>query len=449
MVSSVHTNANPILGNEEETAGKLNYEAIVDGFAQIGYGVESPSDEPIYDYDIFDRGSWEPRAVDYTMYNFLFYSDAYETPITRFEKLDLYAFLNEGTERLKNSLVFSVENWIKNNNDEEFNNEILRANYLNDQPLGTGDSYEGNSIIGDTISQGFVIPIVEPMYNDGNGMVTYPNDNPPYPSVVQPRNTGSDFKPLYGKAYSGYLYNLADPLDGQIFGTTTITITHNVIHNTVDWRHFGDIETVIRGTIDHLERNYASIVPVELADFNAVQNNETVVLDWATASETTTSKFVVERAGAEGETVTSNFTSTGLEVEAVGNSSEMNYYGPVVDGDVEYGNTYAYRLRVVDFDGSNQAEDIVKFVEVKPDGNFLFNGFVANPVSETAELRISNPNNELLSVEVVDMTGNVVKSYEFDSSEYQLNVSDISNGAYTVVVRSGSGMQSKQLRVVR
>jgi hypothetical protein len=449
LVSSVNTNANPVLDPTQETVGKLNYDAIIEGFNSIGYSVISPSDDPVYDYDIFDRGSWEPRAVDYTMYNFIFYSEGYNVLPTRFEKLDIYHFLDAGSERLKNNIVFSTEEWAALNMDEDFNNILLRADYVNSDPLGTGASYEGNTIIGDNISEDYVIPIEEPMYNDGNGMVTYPSDKPPFPAVVTPRNEGSDFKPLYGLSSSAYLFNLADPLNGQILGTTTITITYNIIHNTVDWRHFGDIETIIRGTIDHLERNDASIVPVELADFNAVQSNQSVVLDWATASESNTSKFIVERADANGNTVASNFASTGLEVDAVGISNEMNYYGPVVDNNVKYGNTYAYRLRVIDFDGSNQAEEQVRFVEVKPEGNFTFNGFSQNPASNNTDLNISNPNSELLTIEVVDMTGSVVLADKFSNSEYQLNVSDLANGAYTVVIRSESGMQTKQLSIVR
>ncbi len=449
IVSSVNTNNDPINDATPEVVGKLNYDAVIEGFDAIGYKVESVSDEPIYDYDIFDRGSWEPRAVNYNDYNFIFYSEGYNVLPTRFEKLDLYRFLDAGTQRLKNNIVFSSEEWVDLNNDVEFKNTLLRADYVNSDPLGNGNSYEGNTIIGDNISEGFIIPIEIPTYFDGTNQVGYPNDMPPFPAVVTPDNEDIDNKPLYGRASSGYLFNLPDPLDGQVFGTATVTVTYNVIHNTVDWRHFGDIETVMRGAIDFLERNDASIVPVELADFNAVQRNKTVVLDWATASETNTSKFIVERADANGNTVASNFVSTGLEVEAVGISNKMNYYGPVVDENVRYGNTYAYRLRVVDFDGSNQAEDEVRFVEVRPEGNFLFSGFSQNPAANNTDLNISNPNNELLSIEVVDMTGNVVITKEINSAELNLNVSNLASGVYTVVVRSESGMQTQQLSIVR
>lgn len=449
IVSSVNTTADPLAGVANATAGKLNYEAIKKGFDSIGFKVESVSNEPVYDYDIFDRGSWEPRAVNYKLYNFMFYSEAYNVLPTRWEKMDLYTYLNTGTERLKNNLVVSTEEWSKLNTDEDFQNIVLRANYVNSNPLGTGASYEGNTIIGETISKDFVIPITRPTYSLNNVPTFYPNDPLPFPAVVTTRNYGSDTKPLVGLSYPAYLFNLASPLNGKVFGTTNITVTYNIIHNTVDWRHFGDIETVIRGTIDHLERNDASIVPVELADFNAIQNKKSVVLDWSTASENGTSRFIVEKADATDNVVTGNFVSTGIEVSAVGKSTEMNYYSPVVDNKVEYGNTYAYRLRTIDFDGSSEAINQVRIVEIKPEGNFNFAGITQNPASTTTDLLFENGNTSPLTLEVVDINGNVLLTETLNGSKYSLNVSNLVSGTYTLVLRSESGIQTRQLSVVR
>ncbi len=451
LVSSVNTTADPLAGVANATAGKLNYDAIIEGFSTIGFKIESlDTANLVYDYDIFDRGSWEPRAVNYKMYNFMFYSDAYNSVPSRFEKLDIYAYLNAGTERLKNNMVVSTEEWSKLNTDVDFQNIVLRSNYVNSNPLGTGASYEGNSIIGETISKDFVIPITRPTYKDlANVTQFYPNDPRPFPAVITVRNFASVGKPLEGLASSSYLFNLASPLDDQIFGATTITRTYNIIHNTVDWRHFGDIETIIRGTIDHLERNEASIVPVELADFNASQSKKSVVLDWATASENGTSKFVVERAEANGNVVSGNFKSTDIEVAAVGKSTQMNYYGPVVDNNVEYGNTYAYRLRTIDFDGTTEAIDQVRIVEVKPEGNFNFTGITQNPASTTTDILFENGNNSPLTLEVVDMTGNVLLSETINGFKHPLNVSNYVSGTYTVVIRSATGIQTRQLSVVR
>lgn len=463
MVSSVSTSANPLTAPTAQTAGKLNYEKINEGFETIGFKVSpynfdatyTPNSlalDKVYDYDVFDRGSWEPRAVDYKMYNFLFYSDGYNVAPTRFEKLDLYSYLDAGSDRLKNSLVFSVEEWTRLNaasGDEEFNNRILRANYVNNNPLGNGNSYEGNTIIGQEISKDYIIPIELASYKIGANTFYYPNDVAPRPAVMTLRNYGSDSKPLYGVTGAGYLYNLPAPRNGQIFGTTTISLTTNIINNGVDWRHFGDIETIMRGTIDHLERNDASIVPVELTEFNAGQSKKSVVLDWATSSENGTAKFIVERADAIGDRVTGNFTNTGLEVPAVGKSTQMNYYGPVVDENVQYGNTYAYRLRTVDFDGTSDDNHPIRIVEVKPEGNFNFTGFTMNPASTSTQLTFTT-NSNTLKLDVVDLNGKVIYSENISNKKnVELNVSNFANGTYTVVLTSETGIQTKQLNVIR
>jgi hypothetical protein len=448
ILSAVNTTSDAVTGTTAETVGKLNYNKLIEGFTKIGYKVEALGANPVYDYDKFDRGSWEPRAVDYSLYNFIFYSDGYNTVPSRWEKGDIYRYLSLGNERLKNSIVASSEEWAKLNTDEEFNNILLRSDYVSSDPLGTGASYEGNSIIGETISKDFVVPITMPVfYNDGTMDYPYPNDVAPYPAVVTPRNFGSNGKPLEGIAKAGYRYDLASPLDAQVFGTTTIAIGYNIIYNTVDWRNFGDIETIIRGTIDHLERNDASIVPVELSEFNAGQDKKSVVLDWATASENGTSKFVVERADA-GKAGIGNFVSTGIEVAAVGKSTEMNYYGPVVDHNVEYGKTYAYRLRTVDFDGSTEASNEVRIVEIVPEGNFQFTGFSENPARTSTNLQFESSVKDL-SVSVVDVNGKEVLSGKVEGDSYTLDVSGLASGAYTVVLRSPLGMQTKQLSVVR
>jgi hypothetical protein len=127
----------------------------------------------------------------------------------------------------------------------------------------------------------------------------------------------------------------------------------------------------------------------------------------------------------------------------------MNYYSPVVDSKVEYGNTYAYRLRTIDFDGSSEAINQVRIVEIKPEGNFNFAGITQNPASTTTDLLFDNGNNSPLTLEVVDINGNVIITETLNGSKYSLNVSNLVSGTYTVVLRSESGIQTRQLSVVK
>ncbi len=79
--------------------------------------------------------------------------------------------------------------------------------------------------------------------------------------------------------------------------------------------------------------------------------------------------------------------------------------------------------------------------------DFNFNGFSMNPASTTTAIRFNSE--DALTLEVVDMNGNVVFSDVAKGNLYNLNVSNLANGAYTVLLRSANGIQSRQLSVVR
>jgi len=79
--------------------------------------------------------------------------------------------------------------------------------------------------------------------------------------------------------------------------------------------------------------------------------------------------------------------------------------------------------------------------------DFNFNGFSVNPASTTTAIKFNS--SEALTLEVVDMNGNIVFTDVAKGGLYNLNVSNLSNGAYTVLLRSANGIQSRQLSVVR
>jgi hypothetical protein len=88
-------------------------------------------------------------------------------------------------------------------------------------------------------------------------------------------------------------------------------------------------------------------------------------------------------------------------------------------------------------------------VRVETNDVFTFNSISPNPASTSTKLDFVNTNNETLSLEVVDMNGRVVQSVKVSGNTHSLNVSDLSSGSYTIVVRSGNTIQTKQLNVAR
>jgi hypothetical protein len=79
--------------------------------------------------------------------------------------------------------------------------------------------------------------------------------------------------------------------------------------------------------------------------------------------------------------------------------------------------------------------------------DFNFNGFSINPANTTTAIRFDSK--EALTIEVVDMNGNVLITDVAKNNLYNLDVSKLANGAYTVLLRGANGIQSRQLSVVR
>ena len=99
-------------------------------------------------------------------------------------------------------------------------------------------------------------------------------------------------------------------------------------------------------------------------------------------------------------------------------------------------------------DQMNSANDEVKSQRIESSVvDFNFNGFSVNPANTTTAIRFDSK--EALTIEVVDMNGNVLITDVAKNNLYNLDVSKLANGAYTVLLRGANGIQSRQLSVVR
>ena len=97
---------------------------------------------------------------------------------------------------------------------------------------------------------------------------------------------------------------------------------------------------------------YISPLPVELLDFTAkCLEDNTVKIDWSTASENNSSYFEV-RKSIDGYT-----WNTINTIPAAGNSTELLEYS-ILDREVSLNNVY-YRLNQVDIDGKSELFDVV------------------------------------------------------------------------------------------
>ena len=115
---------------------------------------------------------------------------------------------------------------------------------------------------------------------------------------------------------------------------------------------------------------------------------------------------------------------------------------------ITVGDLNAPIIQINNDDQMNSANDANKSLRIESSVvDFNFNGFSVNPANTTTAIRFDSK--EALTIEVVDMNGNVLITDVAKNNLYNLDVSKLANGAYTVLLRGANGIQSRQLSVVR
>ena len=213
----------------------------------------------------------------------------------------------------------------------------------------------------------------------------------------------------------------------------------------VDWRHFENAERVFRFVIDFIKRNGGKIIPVELVEFDAKAICKCVDINWTTASELGSEGFEVEKAEMN-EAGRSDFVKI-AELESAGTSSEMLEYGPVHDYAVEYGNVYVYRLKMIDIDGNWKYSD-EKVVTVGS-GALWLSEAQPNPGVDKVIFDIQGAIGNA-DITLYDVSGNEVSTLiNTVNNTVEVDVRNLSGGAYTLVFKSGDVVLTRQLRVVK
>ena len=434
----------------DQIAGRLNYDSVMKAFKRFGWKINIDADPPVYDYDIFDRLGWEPKAVNYNMFRTVVWSDGNDKDasnndkaLTRFQRSDIRRFLDQGNTNEKKNLIAASQELVRNlsqnnaNNDVTFLKDIFRSvNATPGNPMGANGSYAGNTIKGVSLERNLVEKVVS---------TGYLNDVPPYCGLMTVNPAGE------GLAQPAYFYQTrAAGVNDSIVGVTTTTLTRNVVGIGIDWRHFSNINMVFRAAIDFIEKNGGTIIPVELLDRTATVAGNRVDLNWTTASEYKSDKFEIERAVIN-QAGKSDFSKI-AEEKASGKSESVKYYGPVSDRNVETGNRYSYRLKMLDIDGKYSYSNEV---EVALDGTGTWLG-VANPNPANGKVSVSFSANsdQDVTITLFDVSGknamNIFKGIATaGENTASFDVSNLPSGSYNIVFKSGNSSFIRQIQVVK
>jgi hypothetical protein len=168
-------------------------------------------------------------------------------------------------------------------------------------------------------------------------------------------------------------------------------------------------------------------MPVNFLYFKARKEGTTAILDWSTASESNSDKFIVERS-SDG----SNFSNAVGTVKAAGNSTTQKSYGLVDAFPMNKWNYY--RVKEVDLDGKTVYSTTASVYFDKDKGSLI--SLYPNPVKNTTSLDFYSANGAKVNMQVYDSKGALIFSSSYMATvgfnRTSIDLSSLTAGIYTL-----------------
>ncbi len=255
--------------------------------------------------------------------------------------------------------------------------------------------------------------------------------NLPSGYLVIAYNVDNYFLPIDGDEYT----EDADLTDGKaIAHTGSNSITFYYLTNgskyyftVIPYKGTGStINYKINGTLPRVVGVQA--LPVELTSFNVTSNENSVNLNWETATETNNNGFEIERMSA---TDVNYWENVGF-VKGAGNSTEINRYD--FTDMLTVPGKYYYRLKQLDFDGSFEYSQEVMVNFLKP-VNYKLNQNYPNPFNPTTKIAFQLPEDSKVAIRIYNVLGQLVstlldENLSAGSYEKEFNASNLQSGVY-------------------
>jgi len=182
-------------------------------------------------------------------------------------------------------------------------------------------------------------------------------------------------------------------------------------------------------------------LPVELSKFEAKANKESITLNWTTESEVNNSGFSIERSTDGREYRDIAF------VDGQGDSQSRESY-TYEDKDVDGGNTYYYRLRQIDYDGTQKLSK-VEAVRLKSSKASV--SVYPNPTQGRINVELQSTAQGQVVLSLFSSNGDLVKTESLTNSADQLAVdydlTDLTNGVYYLKVETVDAVMYEKVTV--
>ncbi|OQY71330.1 MAG: hypothetical protein B6D44_13185 [Ignavibacteriales bacterium UTCHB2] len=207
-----------------------------------------------------------------------------------------------------------------------------------------------------------------------------------------------------------------------------------------------------------------SMIPVELTSFSASTDQNSVILNWSTATETNNAGFSVERKIPVDE----RWIEIGF-VPGFGTTTEKRSYS-FTDNNLATG-SYSYRLKQIDYNGTVEYSNEV-FAEVGAPEEFSLSQNYPNPFNPVTKIKFTIPTppsssplskgrNEVgfVTLKIYDILGNEVATlvneykpagtYEVEFNSHSDEGQNLSSGVYYYQLKSGSFISTKKMILLK
>lgn len=166
-----------------------------------------------------------------------------------------------------------------------------------------------------------------------------------------------------------------------------------------------------------------SVLPVELTSFEAKKEANVTVLNWQTATEENNEGFDIQRS-----TDVETWESIGF-VAGAGTTLEVQDY-EFTDTEAKAGKFY-YRLKQIDFDGQFEYSEVVT-VELTSLNNDV--AIYPNPVSNNLTIE------GVQGIATIhNLLGQPVKEFSINNEQENIDLSDLTEGQYLLMIQAANG----------
>ncbi|MCX7835450.1 MAG: T9SS type A sorting domain-containing protein [bacterium] len=203
-------------------------------------------------------------------------------------------------------------------------------------------------------------------------------------------------------------------------------------------------------------------LPVELESFVGGSRNGTVTLQWVTASETNNAGFEIYRSSNNSDyiKIASFLTNPELRSQAEGGTSSEGFVYEFVDRNVSMGQTYSYRLRSIDIDGSGFTfgRTVEVYVNELPN-KFELKPNYPNPFNSITNIRFDLPTISKVTIRIYDLNGREVRNLlenELQPGSHILSWDGknaqgqaLASGTYIVKMQAGKFEASRKILLLK